>query len=452
MLQKYALKMATVILVGCSFSVSGLADDSNIPTPPTPTDPSVPPVVVPETVKVAVWATDGAALVGTSTAAFTFVRSGATDADLEVPFAYSGSAVLGTDFSEEPVTLNDKTNKIIIPKGYAAVDLLITPKLNPDKRGNKNIYISLNKEALDLAKAGHYHPRAEVRLVDDTFNDLPPTVVMKAPLEGAVFELPADVKLSAMATDTDDTVKKVSFYSGDHFVGSSEAVDADGAFSFLWVNPSIGTHEVFARAIDASGKSAISSSVKFTVNGVLPTITIAEPLNKAQIKLGENVAISGTATGTGKLTVDLYDGSKLLQSSEGAAFSYTLNAPSVGRHVLTAKVTDSVAQKASASVTITVADTAPEVKITEPTQGQSFPRGSVITLKAVATDADGAIQKVTFWANYRPVGEGVLAADKSAYEYKWVGARSGLYKLQAVAVNSNGTVKISDPVSINVSR
>jgi hypothetical protein len=120
---------------------------------------------------------------------------------------------------------------------------------------------------------------------------------------------------------------------------------------------------------------------------------------------------------------------------------------------LTAKVTDSVAQKASTSVSITVADTAPEVKITDPTQGQNFPRGSVISLKAAATDTDGAIKKVTFWANYRPVGEGVLAgAGSSTYEFKWAGARPGLYKLQAVAVNSNGTMKISDPVSINVSR
>lgn len=452
MLQKYALKMAAVILTGCWCSVSAFADDPTIPTPPNPPEPNVPPVVVTEPTKVAVWATDGTALVETSTAAFTFVRSGPTDADLEVPFAYSGSAVLGIDFSEAPVTLNDKTNKIIIPKGYSAVDLLITPNLNPNKRGNKNIYVSLNKEALDLVKIGHYHPRAEVRLVDDTFNDLPPTVAMQSPKEGESFALPADVKLSAVATDTDDTVKKVSFYSGDHFVGSSEVVDADGYFSFVWVNPSIGTHEVFARAVDAAGKSAVSGTVKFTVNGVLPTITITEPVNKAQVKLGENVTISGSATGTGTLTVDLYDGSKLLQSKEGASFSYTLNTPSVGRHVLTAKVTDSVAQKASTSVTITVADTAPEVKITEPTQGQNFARGSVITLKAVAADADGSIKKVTFWANYRPVGEGVLAADGSAYECKWVGARPGLYKLQAVAVNSNGTMKISDPVSINVSR
>src|SRR5215831_14275411 len=65
-----------------------------VPAATTPPDTNV------STNTVGVVAVDATALAGSSSGAFIFVRTGATNDDLNVPFAYSGTGVPGTDFDD----------------------------------------------------------------------------------------------------------------------------------------------------------------------------------------------------------------------------------------------------------------------------------------------------------------------------------------------------------------
>jgi hypothetical protein len=414
-------------------------------TPPTPVSSGT----------VTVVATDPTALVGASTGAFTFIRTGPTNADLQVPFVYSGTAVLGTDFNDAtstPPATPPGPRSVTIPKGLYAVDLIIQPLLNPANRGNKTVDITLDKVTLATAAmpADPRHSNAEVRIIDDTYNDTPPTVTLTSPADNSTFTLPATVTVTADVSDLEDVVQKVSFYAGDNFLGSATA----SPYTFAWVNPKVGQYDLFARAVDAAGKSTLSQPVHITVTGVTPTVSFTAPADKSSVEPHSDVPITVQATGAGTLTVRVtLDSAKVVGESSTAPYQFTWTNATPGKHTLTARVTDSTGQTASTSIEINVVDVPPTVQITNPTSGANFAQGTDITLTATATDPDDTVTDVTFWVNHRILGKGTTSqSTPNTYSFTWSGAKPDYYLIQAVATNSNGTKSTSDSVYISVSK
>jgi Bacterial Ig domain len=248
----------------------------------------------------------------------------------------------------------------------------------------------------------------------------------------------------------DDSVQKVSFYAEDAFLGSATS----SPFTFSWVNPKVGEYDLFARAVDAAGKSTLSQPVHITVTGVTPTVSFTAPLANSTVDPHSDVPVKVQATGIGDLTVRIsLDGSHVLAELKKAPFELTWANATSGKHTLTARVTDSDGQTASASVQVVVTDLPPSVQITSPQNGDNFVTGTDITLTAKATDPDDTIKDVTFWVNHRALGkETPSAADKSVYELKWVSPEPNLYAIRAVATNSNETKTTSDAVVVSVSK
>ena len=94
-------------------------------------------------------------------------------------------------------------------------------------------------------------------------NNVPPTVSITAPSNGALFTFPAVVAINANAADADGTVSLVEFYVNGVLVGS----DATAAYSFNWSSV-IGTATLTAKATDNHGAQTTSAPI---------TITIADP-------------------------------------------------------------------------------------------------------------------------------------------------------------------------------
>lgn len=92
------------------------------------------------------------------------------------------------------------------------------------------------------------------------------------------------------------------------------------------------------------------------------------------------------------------------------------------------------------------ANLAPSVSLTTPGQGSAFAVGSTITLAAEASDSDGSIARVEFYA------DGVLLGrDTSApYALDWNGAASGSHSLQAIAIDNRKAKGRSAIVTITV--
>lgn len=88
----------------------------------------------------------------------------------------------------------------------------------------------------------------------------------------------------------------------------------------------------------------------------------------------------------------------------------------------------------------------PSVAITSPAGGAVFTAPATMTIRAEASDPDGAIAEVAFYANGALVGRVTTAP----YSVTATGAAAGSYALTAVATDNAGSTTTSAPVQVRV--
>jgi subtilisin family serine protease len=183
-----------------------------------------------------------------------------------------------------------------------------------------------------------------------------------------------------------------------------------------------------------------------------PTVSIQNPVDGDVLTTPVNVTIEAMAnddaSGTVKL-VAFYANGTLLGTSAAAPFSVAWSPTTIGNYILTAVATDNKgATTASAIVPVTIAkpNVPPAVVLTSPGAGASFIAPATIPVSAMATDEDGTVSFVTFYANGVPIG--VDAASPFAIAWSPVGA--GQYALTAVATDNQNATATSASLSIVV--
>ncbi len=92
------------------------------------------------------------------------------------------------------------------------------------------------------------------------------------------------------------------------------------------------------------------------------------------------------------------------------------------------------------------ANQAPDVRLVAPFGGASYGYGSNIHLEARASDLDGTVARVEFFAGATKLGE----AAASPFTFDWSSAAPGGYALTARAIDNLGTVGDSAPVTVAV--
>jgi hypothetical protein len=381
-------------------------------------------------------ATDPIALIGASSAAFTVIRNTPTNEDLVVKFDIGGTASNGVNYVKI-------ANSVTIPAGYLASDILIEPLVQLNNRGNKSVVLTLTtNELYNLVQ----HKTATVTLVDDIFNDLPPTVSLTSPTNGALFTMPANIVITAEASDADDTIQKVSFYDGDDWLGKA----TNSPFTITWTNVPSGKHTLFARATDTLGKSTLSAPIEIVVTNEPPKITLLSPKDHFVFSLPANVEINGTATDSDDAIakIEVHGDGRRLGVFTNSPFTLTWSNVPPGKHWLVARASDVFGASSSASVEFSVTNQAPHVSITSPENGAKFPAQSSVTINANATDPDGYIRYVSFYAGSRFLG----LATQSPYTIVWKHVPKGTYELKAVAVDRYGSRAISTPITISASK
>jgi len=93
-----------------------------------------------------------------------------------------------------------------------------------------------------------------------------------------------------------------------------------------------------------------------------------------------------------------------------------------------------------------VANQPPTVSLVDPISGDHFWKGDVIALAATASDPDGNVAKVEFWAGGTKIGEALSAP----YEFRWNSAPKGSISLGARSFDNSGASSDSAPVVISV--
>ena len=193
--------------------------------------------------------------------------------------------------------------------------------------------------------------------------NVPPTVAIVSPTNGAPFTPPANVTIAANANDQDGNVTNVAFFDGSTFLGGTNntpyAVTASLATS---------PHALTAVATDNGGLSTTSTVVNVTVSGgnTPPSVTLTNPPDNSVFGNTDGVIIGASVTnGIGTVTnVQFFDGLVLLKSISTSPYSFQ-TAPftfALGLHTLTAVASDDLGATAtSAPVHLTVARYTPEV-------------------------------------------------------------------------------------------
>ncbi len=149
-----------------------------------------------------------------------------------------------------------------------------------------------------------------------------------------------------------------------------------------------------------------------------------------------------------------YTNTSLFNVMSGPSGVYTLNyaAASAGQQMIVRWTLTSPFQAdgnvtlQSAALTSSTANNPPYVALTNPPNNAKLSAGNTITLQATASDLDGTIAKVEFYADSTKLGEDLT----SPYSFAWSSVPAGAYVLTARALDNQGAASVSPPVEIFV--
>ena len=278
-----------------------------------------------------------------------------------------------------------------------------------------------------------------------TVNSLP-TVSLTAPANGAIFSPPANVTLTATATDSDGTITKVEFFNGATLLGT----DTTSPYSFAWNSVTTGSYTLTAKATDNRNGVSTSAPVMVIVNAQ-PTVTLTAPSAGATFVAPATINLTANASDSdGTITkVEFFNGATLLGTDTTVPYSFSWTSVPQGSYGLTAKATDSlgaVVTSTSVNVTVSAPNVAPTVSLTAPASGATFTAPAAVALTATASDSDGTVTKVEFYSGATLLG----SATTSPYSYNWANVPAGSYSLTARATDNNSAVTTSAVVAITV--
>jgi len=113
-------------------------------------------------------------------------------------------------------------------------------------------------------------------------SNIPPTVSITSPSNGATFTAGANITINATASDSDGTVTKVDFYQGTTFLGT----DTSSPYSYTWNNVPAGSYSLTAKATDDDSAVTTSAPVNITVNPAGGSTMHVDSITCSKVKVG----------------------------------------------------------------------------------------------------------------------------------------------------------------------
>ncbi|EIV8466161.1 TPA: Ig-like domain-containing protein [Vibrio vulnificus] len=246
----------------------------------------------------------------------------------------------------------------------------------------------------------------------------PPTISLTSPTGSETLSDKDRLVVSAQATDSDGIVTQVEFFVDNQSV----FVDTNAPYEYLW-NAVAGTHTFKAQATDDANLTTMSQNVSLVVSGSHSGgCADAVPY------------LAGTRYEAGTLVSNLnqkYRCDVAGWCSSDAAWAYE---PGVGQYW----------QDAWSG--LGACSTPPQITITSPNDGAVVLAGSNLTLSADASDADGSVTQVEFFANNSSLG----VVTQPPYVQTWSATFVGANQLKAIATDNDNNVSES-VVNVTVS-
>ncbi|CCH00258.1 hypothetical protein FAES_2249 [Fibrella aestuarina BUZ 2] len=337
---------------------------------------------------------------------------------------------------------------------------------------------------------------ALVPVLNNTPDNVAPTVTLTSPVRSATFNAPATIDLEATANDSDGSVTKVEFYNGLAKIGEATA----SPFRFTWNEVDEGTYLLKAVATD---------DLYATTASTVDTVTVKSTDGYVKFA-GTGIGSPGSYENNGKTFVKALDGdlstyfdgataagqwvgvdmgvAKMvrkarivprtawalrivgakIQGSNSPDFTspvdlYTFGQTPIEGFYTTARFTSpglyryyrflspgngygNVSEVEFWGNANDPTSQAPVCKIDSLLNNTRYAPGSSISLTAQASDPDGTITKVEFFSGTALVG----TATAAPYTYLWTNVPVGVYFVTARATDNAGVTNVSDAVKITV--
>lgn len=271
----------------------------------------------------------------------------------------------------------------------------------------------------------------------------PPTVLWNE-TTGGTFSAGTTLPLSVTAMDEDpgDRVTRVEFYAGTDLLASR----AEGPFAAPWT-PAAGTYQLTAKAYDNNGGSALTVPLQMQImDNLAPTLSLS-PTSITFDSYPDTVDFNATAQDAdGSIAlVQFYLDGDLVVTDTQAPYTWTWQT-TPGAHEIRAVAEDNGGKTVSRTCTAQIGNNQkPSVAITSPASGSTFWTGETLNVTANASDPDGSISSVKFYAN----GSLIATDATSPYSTTWA-PPAGSYSLTAVATDNQNATRTASAVTVQI--
>ena len=353
------------------------------------------------------------------------ITATATDADgtvTKVEF-YNGTTLLGTD-TTSPYSIA-WTN---LPVG----NFTLTAKAT-DNKGIATVSAAVSINVSEV--------------IQDPIEVVIPEIIIVTPVNNQEFDANENVELMVMFQGSDETVKKVEYYSGNQLIGSSNI----SPFGFTWSSPAVTQHTITAKAIGEDPSNfKISESVSILIKEKIPQIfQILDPIKDAVFIARDDVSIKVEIPVNNKPInrIDYFRGNIRIGSSTKAPYDFVWTNARQGNHDLTAQLVYSDGTKiATDAVPIKVLKrNQAAVKLVSPNNKREVKSGENLDLKVELLEFEDKVDFVEYLLN----GELLGASETQPYVFQWKNIPEGDHKLVARAIDSKGLVVYSDPMTLS---
>lgn len=271
----------------------------------------------------------------------------------------------------------------------------------------------------------------------------PPVISLTAVKQDTVISGTSynNIIFTAVATDSDGSIAKVDFYSGQVLVGSSTT----SPFTFKWIKVPTGTFNLTARAIDNEGSVTVSNNVLVAVfNNKLPEVSIMAPMNNQVFyeALQINIRVKATDSDGTIKRVEIYKNDVLVRSTDHGydnIYEHNLMGSEPGIFVITAKAIDNFdAVTVSSPVTIDIRpNKAPVVNMISPANDSYFYEPADIEFEIDAMDEDGSINRINVVNLSAELYDNRIIAQLQSppYKFTWKNVKAGNYQIRFIVVD-----------------
>lgn len=279
----------------------------------------------------------------------------------------------------------------------------------------------------------------------------PPVVVVTGPTACSSIDGPLDVPLAADAISTGGRIVSVEFFDGGSPVGTSSVAP----WRSTLVNASTGSHSITAKATDEQGLTTTSRASTFTIRGANqpPSVALTSPTEGARFAFGSAVNLTATAADADGtiIAVEFRNGGaagSLLGRTTTFPYAASWTNAAAGSYAIVAVAYDDRnATTTSAVVHVTIdANVLPTIGLTAPAANARYTAPANIAMAASASDSDGTVTRVEFYAGAALIG----SSNAAPYTATWSNVASGSYSIMAKATDNVGGVAASAAVTVTV--